>query len=118
MRKVTKIWFERKARQAFTLIELLVVIAIIAILAAILLPVLNKAKMRAQTVYCLNNMKQLQLCYIMYYQDNNDFLPPNGGQSGKGAVSSWAGQSSAQVDYLTTNLQTGLLWQYNKSYAI
>jgi prepilin-type N-terminal cleavage/methylation domain-containing protein/prepilin-type processing-associated H-X9-DG protein len=103
---------------AFTLIELLVVIAIIAIIAAMLLPVLNKAKVRAQTVYCMNNFKQLQLCYIMYVHDNNDCLPPNGGTAGTGAVSSWAGQSTADANTNTVYLQGGLLWQYNQSYGI
>ncbi len=67
----------RIGKKNFTLIELLVVIAIIAILAALLLPALNNARMRARGVLCTGNLKQVGLTSTMYQQNYDDFIMPS-----------------------------------------
>ena len=104
----------------FSLIELLVAIAIIAILAALLFPVLSKAKERGQRTACLNNLKQLQGGWLLYVDDDSDWMPPNlwdgvHGPAAGSAEGSWVVGNA--FDNSPTNIMRGVQWRYNSSPA-
>src|SRR5262245_25941654 len=107
-----------KEKPGFTLIELLVVIAIIAILAAILLPALSKAKSWALTTHCRSNLRQLMVCWHMYTPDHYDVLVPNNSVNDMGGGTTSRGASWCLADPTVTNVQNGMLFEYNQSLGI
>ena len=119
----------RAKRAGFTLIELLVVIAIIAILAALLLPALARAKLKATEAVCLSNEKQLMLAALMYGSQNNDQIVGYGSMDGyiniTTGTASWlnpvAANSAQALAKLTAQLQSsGIdpLYKYANSVAV
>jgi prepilin-type N-terminal cleavage/methylation domain-containing protein/prepilin-type processing-associated H-X9-DG protein len=109
MKRVSKI-------SGFTLIELLVVIAIIAILAGLLLPALAKAKDKALSVKCMSNNKQMQLAWIMYADDFNGVMVPNGAVGAppnlRWVSGDYMGWSMESPNTNTALLKSGLLAPY------
>jgi prepilin-type N-terminal cleavage/methylation domain-containing protein/prepilin-type processing-associated H-X9-DG protein len=105
---------EKRRHSGFTLIELMVVIAIVAILAGLLFSALVRANGKAQAIFCLNNLKQLQTAWFMYMSDQNDWLTPNISASAHNQSGSWV-LGNAREDLTTSNVLAGAMFAYSKS---
>jgi prepilin-type N-terminal cleavage/methylation domain-containing protein len=133
-----------RQKKAFTLVELLVVIGIITVLIAILLPVISRARRQALRVVCMNQVRQLSTCVVMYESDNKAQLPycnfglpdvaaagagrrvygygwlfayaayRTGFPAGSDLNGIWGGLAHPPVD----GMQTGLLWPYNQTMKV
>jgi prepilin-type N-terminal cleavage/methylation domain-containing protein/prepilin-type processing-associated H-X9-DG protein len=112
-------------RAAFTLIELLVVLAIVGILAAMLSTALNATKSKAHQISCLNNLRQLQIGWFLYADENNDQLPLNKTAPSlnerifgrRSATNSWV-VGNPKEDLSTANITKGSLFPYTKSVSV
>lgn len=110
---------------AFTLVELLVVVAVIGILASMLLPALARAKTKAQGIGCINNLRQLQFCWLSYCGDFNDALPANSVTTPQlqpraqmaSTSNSWVA-GNAWSDTTSDNLKRGVLFSYHESVGL
>ncbi len=104
------------SKSAFTLVELLVAIGMLCLLASFMLPALARAKIKSPATGCLSNLRQMQLGWSMYKDDNNDLLLPNA-PVGTGSGNNWCPSTSENWTTSSANINAAayastLLWPY------
>jgi len=104
-------------RRGFTLLELIAVIATIATLVALLLPVLGRAKIKAQRTSCVSNLRQLGYAWVLYKDENNDYLPQSYPVTNADV---WVQGDMTKADEVgnVDLIRQGKLYNYNQSPAI
>ena len=108
----------RARRKAFTLVELLVVIAIIALLAAIIFPVIIRAKDAGRKSACISNLKQVGSAIIMDMSDHDDIFPHAVDAADKFAPQIWAGQPEWQARIAAMPMLHEAIQPYLKNYNV
>ena len=112
--------FDMDKRKGFTLIELLVVIAIIALLLSILTPSLNAVKEKAKRVYCMNNLKNMTLIWIMYNEVHNGRVP-DGGNECDDSIINYSGLPGAiwsTYEERVEAIKAGVLYPYTDTIEV
>jgi len=116
-RRGSRVQRGRERVPGFTLIELLVVIAIVAILAALMLPVLARAKLRSKAIYCVGDLRQVTLGWMMYAGDNGGQFPVNEENQGQadGPAPGWV---KGNLDYSGSPDDTNIDFLINPKFAL
>ncbi len=95
----------------FTLIELLVVVSIIAVLAALLMPVLARARAAAKSIVCVNNLRQTGIALTLYHEENDAFMPPSTqGFHSPWWTPAWWVDEIAEYSGHAYGVRTGAMW--------
>ena len=99
-------------QKAFTLPELLMVVSLVALLALVAFPAMARAKTKNFNAGCLNNLRQMMNGFVMYADENRDYLMPN--NPGGATSSGWSGTSTESWSNITNTapLTNGLMYPY------
>jgi prepilin-type N-terminal cleavage/methylation domain-containing protein/prepilin-type processing-associated H-X9-DG protein len=120
--RLTCIQTKTRSAHAFTLIELMVVVLIVGILASLLSTAFSNTKAKGWRITCMNNLRQLQVAWRNYVDDNDDLMPLNRTVDSplnerifgrRNSSNSWV-VGSPKEDVTSTNIVKGTLFPYTR----